>query len=702
MPKIFLSICFIFALALPQSLAAETIELNNEQELRAREAQPHPSEVVDERIPDGSDIGEVEDFIRDRFDKYNIIIEKLPEDSTQSGNAVDIQHSSEYIEKVQQDSQSTFEKIYNSALDRISAQQSAEYQDVLSDRQALERENLRQKQQWQEERPDFPVVNVYLPPYGRKILAPAREHIPFFFSNIDILPTGQISIEETVVVIANGRKLRHGLTRALPRYSVSRTGQRHNIDINLNEVTINDTLIPYKLQTNTTHNLLLPQIPYVLEPGVYTYKFRYIVNRNIWEYDNFNEFYWNITGSSWNLVIARAGAIVTMPGASKPLGYTALSGYPGRLRSDVSIFTAGNYALGFAANNPLYTAEGMHLIVSLDKNEFIAPDFNQRFTWFLSDYGDIIISGIALAAIIIAYFISWKTLHRDEKKRRQKIRRTASLLRYMVKGVFDGRSFSAFLLELFRKNIIDIQKNDGHVVLIKKTDNLRSLSRAAKKAMTALFGKETSFVFSDSTVLKAGRAFSLVRRDTLRHYRLSTIRLNLGYILFSTAMLLLAEFSIAWMGNNTVQDFSVMLSCSLAFACYVWVIRHRFRSRLINWGAKILSLLIIVFNLVLLSFFIHILASLFILGAICAIFAYTGIFSRRNGLIGSSIKEAAAYRDYLKQHAGDISLGRDFLTRQAEIHAVEADEFFPCAAAIKDYYRLDLAQEIDKLLPGGK
>ena len=46
------------------------------------------------------------------------------------------------------------------------------------------RENIRQKQQWQEERPDFPVVNVYLPPYGRKILAPAREHIPFFFSKL--------------------------------------------------------------------------------------------------------------------------------------------------------------------------------------------------------------------------------------------------------------------------------------------------------------------------------------------------------------------------------------------------------------------------------------------------------------------------------------------------------------------------------------
>lgn len=42
------------------------------------------------------------------------------------------------------------------------------------------------------------------------------------------------------------------------------------------------------------------------------------------------------------------------------------------------------------------------------------------------------------------------------------------MLRYLIKGAFDKVSFVSYLLELFRKNIIDIQESDGEVMLIKK------------------------------------------------------------------------------------------------------------------------------------------------------------------------------------------------------------------------------------------
>ncbi|MFR8205271.1 MAG: hypothetical protein ACLU99_02240 [Alphaproteobacteria bacterium] len=55
------------------------------------------------------------------------------------------------------------------------------------------------------------------------------------------------------------------------------------------------------------------------------------------------------------------------------------------------------------------------------------------------------------------------------------------MLRYLAFNKFDLASFGSFLLELYKKNIIDIQKADDTILLIKRTDNLHSLSKAEKK-----------------------------------------------------------------------------------------------------------------------------------------------------------------------------------------------------------------------------
>ena len=89
------------------------------------------------------------------------------------------------------------------------------------------------------------------------------------------------------MVIANGQKLHNGLSRALPAYAYSRTGIIKPVDVNLNKVTVNDMEIPHKLEKNGLKIVIEPTDSYILNPGVYTYKFSYVINRNIWDYDDF-------------------------------------------------------------------------------------------------------------------------------------------------------------------------------------------------------------------------------------------------------------------------------------------------------------------------------------------------------------------------------------------------------------------------------
>lgn len=705
MRKLFLAICFSLLLTAPEAVFARAVELKDAAEFQAREQQAlDAAPIIDERIPTGENREEMDNFIKERL--KTVVISKLDEnEDLESLKTIDVQHSAEYINTLKESKKSTFQKIYDSAMNRISGsgQNTREdlaptYDDVYYYTNDTPADNVAQQQQeWQ--KPDFAVVDVELP-NGEKVLAPAKEHIPYLFSQIEILPTGLIKVNETVVVVANGEKLKNGLSRSIPKYSTSRINVRHKVDVDLLSVTINGQDVPHKLEEVGNNIVITPQQTYQMQPGVYTYQFDYILDRQLWYYDEFNEFYWDVTGSTWNLVIARAGASVSVPGELKALSQNVLLGYPPELTQDGAFVTEGrNNTLGFAAQVPLFIGEGMHIIISIPKSDFVTPDFNKLFSWFVADYGDILFSGLALAAILISYILSWKYISLGHSKQKSGLKKTAPILRYLIKSVFDKTSFAAWLLELFRKNIIDIQESGGSILLIKKTDSLNSLNRKERKALANLFpNKESVIAVNAQNMLKIRRAFKLVEKDTQNTIKHLALKLNFGYLCFSIGMLILAEIAISLLSVNFAQSLAILLSCTITIAFYVWILKLKFKSKLLGYFSKGMGMLIIFFSLLIMSVYIHPISSLLILIIIYAIFAYTSIFAKRSGLIRNNIKEAAAYKDYLLNSAESIAMGRDFLTQQANILALDLADKFKNAPAIKDYYRLDIVSELIKKL----
>lgn len=699
MRKHFLTICFTIFLGLTEILCAQPIKLNNFEELKQREALPPPAEIKDPRIPDASDTAAIEDFIKMRLQDKNVIVDSVTQEELNGMSAMNVQHSAEYIEEMNQQNKSAFEKIYDAAIERVTAQDALEEQETIRNRARLTAQNQPQQQQWQQQKaPNFPVVNISLPPRGEKTLVPAQEHIPFLFADIDILATGQARITETVVVLANGKKLAHGLTRALPRYSTSRDGTRHEIDLNLDAVSINDTILPHKIITRGLYHQIVPEKEYTLAPGVYTYRFSYIVNRNLWEYNDFNEFYWNITGSTWNLVIARAGALITLPGANKPLGQVAFSGIPGQLRNDVSLTQNSINTLGLISTVPLFAGDGLHFIISLPKADFISPDWEQKLTWFLNDYGDILFSLFAAGAIIGAYALSWKRRNKT-KKHKQSFKKTAATLRYLAQGVIDRRSFGSFMLELFRQKRLDIEESEDKIRLIKKSDNKKGLSRSEQKALRALFPEESvSLEIIKENGLRLRRSFSFLQKDINRRIKNLTLRLNGYYLILSILMLIIAELGIAALGNNFGQEAYILLSGSFSFALAIWFLRKKFKNRLINGLIKISSVISILLNIIILSLIIHGISAIIILITIYEIFAFTQRFAQRNGLLKDYVEDAQQYKTYIIEHQESLGFGQSFFNAQASIHAMETDKYFSPNETTKNVYALDKIKRFEQIL----
>ena len=696
MRKKILSVCFLIAVLGASLSWAQPVEVKDLEAYRAEENQVQRTVAVDPRIPDSANVGAVEDFIRDRFENYNLIIDKMPDDD--SVGAVDIQHSEDYIAEANKDKKSTFDEIYEQALNRVSTQEAQENQEVLQNRNQMALENQKQQRQWQENAPNFPVVNVFLPPKGEQVLVPAQEHIPFFFSEVEILPTSQVKIDETVVVVANGQKLKHGLTRALPRYATSRDGRGREIDVNLSEVMVDDVVLPYKIKASGNYLLLVPEKEYTLAPGVYTYKFSYVVNRDVWDYDKFNEFYWDATASSWNLVIARAGVLVTLPANSKPWGQSAFSGLVHNLQTDVVAYQPSQNTMAYVASRPLFAGEGLHFILSMQKADFVAPDTYQIFTDFLNDYGDIVIAALVLLVVLSAYYLSWRGMKKryDDKLRLPKF---GPLLRLLAFNKIDKVSFSSYLLHLFYKGVVDLKENEQGVVMLSflKT-KAKGLKFWEKKFLKKLFKSEQVCVMDKSHAPHIKAAYACLEKGLKHSFNRLLWRLNLSYLFFSFAMLVLAEAAIAHLGYNFMFDFGTMLSCTVTFAFGFWLFNKAFKRKWLKWCMRVLAVLSIVLDWFVLSFFIHMIAAVLIVAVVFVIYAYSNVFARRNGLIKNNVKEALAYKDFLVKHADTIALGKSFGAEQENIHALDADAAFSPNAQNKAIYRLDVAQKIDSLL----
>lgn len=695
MKKLFLSICFSICAITFYNANAKLTSVGTIEDAKHQAVTPLPETVKGEKLsPEKMAPDEIDEFVNERLS--SAIITTLDDDSGQNGvSLTSVQPSDEALAAQKEANKSTFEKIYENALNRVSTPENNNNQPSQENRtlDEIQRQKDLQQQEWQ--KPDFEVISIKLPPNDETTLVPAKEHIPYLFTNIEILANALVSFDEKIIVIANGDKLRTGLKKSIPLYVNDRMGNKRKISANLIEVKVNGSPINYKIVEAQNRLVFEPEQDYQLQPGIYEYEFKYVIDRQISYYDEFDEFYWNLTGSSWNLIVARAGATVSIHPNMKVLGQAVLTGYPDAFSDNYILTKDNDNIFGFVSTQPLFIGEGMHIITSISKSPMTQAGITKKLFWFIDDYGDIIFTAFGLIAILLSYLISWKYIQRSNIKQKIILKKTAPMMRYLSKDKFDNVSFGAFLLEMFRKNIIDLQKNEDNILLIKKTDNLKSLSKNEKKAIDNLFpNKDSVFSVNKNNLLKIKRAYNFVEKDVIQKFRNFALKLNLNYLFFSIGMLIITEFFVALLHINVLTYFAILLGSSFGMAFYILLFTKSFKNKIINIICKSFCILLALMSFAFLCLNIAPIAALFILTSILTIIIFSKLFAKRNGLVRNNIKEANDYKKYLINNIENISLGREFASQQANIIALDVSEHFQNNANIKDYYKLDIVNEI--------
>lgn len=695
------------------SAAAKVIPLASMPEYEAKQAQnknkaQNPFDLPP-GMPDPNDQDAVREFFKKRFEE----VAKTPMDENiqwDKPSSTSVVPPPEFYEQEKEKKKSTFEKIYEETLkafqegdkkklsdDDTAAENAQEQKAAASATRFFVKAPLETQAVPQEEK--IPTVSVTLPS-GRRIAAPAIEHIPYFMSYIDIQSNGYVQVEDTITVVANGKKFAQGLERVFPKFTGYQGKHEHRIEILLNEVTVNGVKVPYIAEENGQNILLKPKYKQPLEPGVYTYKFSYMINNKLQNYNNMIFLNWNLTGKPLNAFITSANAIVTLPEGHSFKDALALVGQSGNTTNQrTNVFPLAKNVLAFSNLTPLLNGEKMDIITVMNRNIFI-KDYDKNLTSFLIDWGNIVYGGIGFATILISFILSLISL-KNEKRNKYKPSYSGALARNIAVGKYDRIAFVAQLLELFRKNVVDLVRDNNRSLLVLKNLKSAKLTKNEKKGLSSLFNKKTTQleinVSNNLKIKKAKRIFEKGAKKQIKKYRLMQ---NIGYVLFSIAMLVLTEFFIAYISTNLAQSLIIMLSASLLFAFYVWILRHKFKYILIALPFKLFALAAIFLIWVFCSVYIGGVTAALIVAMIITIFEFSRIFGEHNNFVNEAKNSIGDFKEYLISGADAINLSRDFINQQSNIFALGIAEYYPQNVSNKNYYRLDVAEEFKQSLIG--
>lgn len=715
MRKLFLAIYFISFCFLGNAQAASrTIsDINPSQVDKTNPLENNREILAAKEQTKNMNKDEMNNYLLNRL--QNVVKTTLDKgDGLGGDSAVSIEKSPEQLAMEAQASKSTFQRMYDNAMSRllspkdeprkaqmyteeqVSGQSESDQQQQMNYDERLQMMQDAQRAEWEKTNTD--VIEVVLPPEDKKTIVPAKEHIPYMFSRIELTPDGLTRVTDTIVVLANNKYLKKGIIRAFPKYITTREGNRQKIDFSLMSVSVNGQEIDYKTIERSGYIFIEPEDNTDLAPGTYSYVFNYLIDNQVFQYDDFDELYWDMTGNLWNLVISRVGAAVIMPPNTKPLGQSAISGYPGMWTDQtILISKEADNVLGFVSQTPLFIGQGMKLIVSIPKGAISNTSMTKKFLLFINEYGDIVFSSLGFIAIALSYFLSWRYIRKNKNYKVLGLQKDGPILRYLAKSLIDKKSFGAFLLDLYRKNIIDIEENDGNILLVKKTDNLKSLSRYERKAINNLFtGNEAVLNVNSYSMLKIKRALENITKGIRQQVKIISLKLNIGYAFFSIGMLLLAEGFIAAISYDFWYNFLFMLGCTIGIAFNLYLLGHRFSPKWKNWLIKIFATFFMLVELFFLCAVVHPSTALILLAIIYTIMEYSKLYSQRNGLLAASVSSAKEYQNLLLRKVSDISIGRDFVMNQAAIFALDVEEEYQSNESIKNFYKLDIINSLIK------
>jgi uncharacterized membrane protein YgcG len=406
--------------------------------------------------------------------------------------------------------------------------------------------------------------------------AGAQERILRFDSDITIDDDASLLVTETITIQAEGVNFRRGILRDFPTRYRDRHGNTVNVGFTVVSVHRNEAREDYR--TESLPNGVRVRVGnenVFLERGPHTYRITYRTTRQLGFFPDYDELYWNVTGTGWEFSIDEVEARVRLPDDARAVQHWGYTGSLGATGSDYESFERGGIWT-FRTTRRLGPREGLTIAVAWPKGFVPEPSGAQRARWFLADNAG---TGLALVGTLLVfgyYFFAWRRFGRDPE-RGTIIPRFApppglspAATRFIRMMHFDKQAYSAALIDMAVKGFLVIEsEGDTYRLSMQPSADPAALSRGERNIAGKIF-TDASILLDNANHAVLGKSVKALRNSLRLEYERAHFQRNTAFFVIGLVLSLLLVATTAAAGDDgAILPRAVLMALGSALIVYV-------------------------------------------------------------------------------------------------------------------------------------
>ena len=335
-----------------------------------------------------------------------------------------------------------------------------------------------------------------------------EERIIRFHSDIKMETDGRIEVAEHIRVYAGGNEIKRGIVRELPLYRKNDKGKRIPMDYRILSVQCDGADTKYHTERSSDKlEVYIGDAEALLRAGEYDYTIAYESYGHIGFYDDFDELYWNVTGTEWIFPIEQASAAITLPGAAKAIQTNFYTGVKGATGKDCRVDDRGNIQV-FTSTRKLAPREGLTVAVGFPRDiiDRPPPPSKAEALWYEHTYG--ICGWTGTVICLLFFFITLNTAGKRPKRQvviptfRPPRDLSPAAVNFLAHRRIFSTAFTATLVEMAVKGVLSIRCEKKKYWLVNKM-NTEGLRSEEQKIHAAIFPEKKA---KDSEIIEQLRA----------------------------------------------------------------------------------------------------------------------------------------------------------------------------------------------------
>jgi uncharacterized membrane protein YgcG len=409
----------------------------------------------------------------------------------------------------------------------------------------------------------------------------ADERILSYHGDVTVRDNGDLVVEETIRVRAEGAQIRRGIYRDFPMRYRSR-GFRYTVGMDVVEVLRDGETEPYHVKNMSNgKRIYIGRESVFLDPGEYTYTIRYVTSRQLGYFRDHDELYWNVTGNGWGFAIDRASVEVHVPqaAAGQIQETDAFTGPQGAVGKAFRSLQATESTVHFETTEILGPGEGLTVLVTWPKGLVHQPSRSERVFFQIKDNPGMAV-GVAGLILVFAYYLYfWLKVGKDPARGtvfpqfKPPTDLSPAAVRYVMHMGYDNKVFSAAVVNMAVKGFLTIDQKGTDYTLRRATGNPESLTAEERKIADALFSGRIHIELKNSNHATIQTAVQQARKILETRFHKTYFFTNRLYFVPGLLLSLLALAASLFVQPQAEAVFLIVWLSIWTFGCTFLLVR---------------------------------------------------------------------------------------------------------------------------------